>query len=72
MATHSSLLAWGIPWTGAWWATGRGVARSWSRLKQGGTDAHRVREVRLQFPQSPDSRGLHPGRKGGRRSITKY
>ena len=27
MATHSSILAWRIPWTGAWWAT-----KSWTRL----------------------------------------
>ena len=28
MATHSSILAWRIPWTGAaWWATVHGVAR---------------------------------------------
>ena len=24
MATHSSILAWEIPWTGAWQATARG------------------------------------------------
>ena len=28
MATHSSTLAWGIPWTGAWWAIVHGTARS--------------------------------------------
>ena len=28
MATHSSILAWEIPQTGAWWATVRGVAKS--------------------------------------------
>ena len=30
MATHSSVLAWEIPWTedrGAWWATVHGVAK---------------------------------------------
>ena len=26
MATHSSILGWGIPWT-AWWATVHGVAK---------------------------------------------
>ena len=26
MATHSSILGWGIPWT-AWWATVDGVAK---------------------------------------------
>ena len=32
MATHSSILAWRIPGTGAWWATVYGVAQSWTRL----------------------------------------
>ena len=28
MATHSSILAWRIPWTGgAWWATAHGDAK---------------------------------------------
>ena len=30
MATHSSILAWRIPW----WATVHGVAKSWTLLKQ--------------------------------------
>ena len=30
MATHSSILAWRIPWTGAWWARVRGVTKSWT------------------------------------------
>ena len=33
MATHSSILAWKIPWTeGAWWAAVHGAAKSWMRL----------------------------------------
>ena len=33
MATHSSILAWRIPWTrGAWWVTVRGVTKSQTRL----------------------------------------
>ena len=33
MATHSSILAWRIPWTrGAWRATVRGVEKNWKRL----------------------------------------
>ena len=28
MAAHSSILAWRIPWTGAWWATIHGAAES--------------------------------------------
>ena len=27
MTTHSSILAWKIPWTGAWWATANGVTK---------------------------------------------
>ena len=32
MATHSSVLAWRIPGTGAWWAAVYGVTRSRTRL----------------------------------------
>ena len=28
MATHSGILAWRFPWTGAWWTTVHGVAKS--------------------------------------------
>ena len=28
MATHSRILAWRIPWTGAWWAAVHGVTES--------------------------------------------
>ena len=34
MATHSSVLAWRIPGTGAWWAAIYGVAQSQTRLKR--------------------------------------
>ena len=34
MATHSSVLAWRIPETGAWWAAVYGVAQSRTRLKR--------------------------------------
>ena len=34
MATHSSVLAWGIPGTGAWWASVCGVAQSRTQLKR--------------------------------------
>ena len=34
MATHSGILAWRFPWTGAWWATIYGVAQSQTRLKR--------------------------------------
>ena len=32
MATQSSILAWRIPWAGAWWAVVHGVVKSWIRL----------------------------------------
>ena len=32
MATHSSILAWRIPWTEKWWATVHGVAKNLTRL----------------------------------------
>ena len=32
MATHSSMLAWRIPWTGAWWAIVHGVAKRQTQL----------------------------------------
>ena len=28
MATHSNILAWRIPWRGAWWTTVHGVTKS--------------------------------------------
>ena len=34
MATHSSVLVWRIPGTGAWWAAIYGVAHSRTRLKR--------------------------------------
>ena len=35
MATHSSILAWRIPWTEKpWWATAHGVAKSRTRLSR--------------------------------------
>ena len=30
MATHSSILAWRMPRTGAWWAAVHSVAKSWT------------------------------------------
>ena len=32
MATHSSVLAWKIPWKEGWWAAVHGVANSWTQL----------------------------------------
>ena len=34
IATYSSMLAWRILWTGAWWAIVHGAAKSRTRLKQ--------------------------------------
>ena len=34
VATHSSILAWRIPWRGTWWATVHGAAKSQTQLKQ--------------------------------------
>ena len=43
MATHSSILAWEIPWTeGAWWATVHGVTKSQAMTKH----AHNYHVVR--------------------------
>ena len=42
MATHSSILAWRIPWTEAhysWWAIVHRVIKSWTQLKQLSTHA---------------------------------
>ena len=33
MATHSSILAWRLPWTGACWAKIHAVAKSQTRLR---------------------------------------
>ena len=41
MATHSSILAWRIPWTESWWATVHGVAKSQTQLKWLSTHTHK-------------------------------
>ena len=46
MATHSSILAWRIPWRGAWWATVHRVAHSWTRL----SDFHFHETSETSFP----------------------
>ena len=40
MATHFSILARKIPWTGAWWATVHGVTKSQTRLSDSTTTNH--------------------------------
>ena len=42
MATHSSVLAWRVPGTGAWQATVHGVAKSWTQLKGLSTHTGRI------------------------------
>ena len=42
MATHSSVLAWRIPGTGAWWAAVYGVAQSGTRLKQSSSSSSKI------------------------------
>ena len=34
MATHSSILAWKLPWTGSWWATVHGIPKSRTQLSR--------------------------------------
>ena len=46
MAAYSSILAWRIPQTGAWWAAVYGVAQSRTRLKRLSSSKLRLREVR--------------------------
>ena len=40
IATHSTIFAWRIPWTGVWWATVHGVTQSQTQLKQLSMRAH--------------------------------
>ena len=42
MATHSSIIAWRIPGTGAWWADVYGVAQSRTQLKQLSSSSSRL------------------------------
>ena len=47
MATHSSILAWRIPWTeGAWWTTVHGVTKSRTQLKPFSMRVHQWSETR--------------------------
>ena len=40
MATHSSILAWTIPWTGARWAVVHGATKGRTPLEQLSTSTH--------------------------------
>ena len=48
MATHSSILAWKIPW-GPWWATVHGVAKSWIQLQRLGMHISSLRTMVILF-----------------------
>ena len=48
MAAHSSVLAWRISGTGAWWAAVYGVAQSWTRLKQLSSSSRYLYKVPLR------------------------
>ena len=50
MATHSSIVAWRIPWTGTWWVTVRNH-KSRTRLKR--LSAHCALSHRDPFPREP-------------------
>ena len=49
MATHSSVLAWRIPGTGAWWAAVCGVAQSWTLLKRLSSSTHICICIRISY-----------------------
>ena len=52
MATHSSVLAWRIPGTGAWWAAVYGVAQSQTRLSGLAAAAAHASKVMLKILQA--------------------
>ena len=74
MATHSSVLAWKIPWTGAWWATVCGAAvrhdsgtkpqqQPWLERIKDASPALSASEAHVQtapLPFSLSSHGLKP------------
>ena len=45
-ATHASIFAWKIPWTGAWWATVHGVTKSQTQLSD---PAHTHTHTHMQW-----------------------
>ena len=64
MATHSSILAWRIPWTGAWRATVEGVAKSGTQLS---LCAHRGASSQQHFSAM---RSLSSSRSGSRGQMS--
>ena len=57
MATHSSILAWRIPDTGAWWATAHGVTKSWTWLSNLTIAYTSKRKCYLIYTDWPYARG---------------
>ena len=68
MATHSSILAWRISMDrGAWWATVRGVAKSWTQLSDfslssrfftsQGQKSKRAQQVQPSYPKIAKEEG---------------
>ena len=66
MATHSSVLAWRMPGTGAWWAAVYGVSQTRTQLKQlssssKGRLASQVAQMVKNPPASAGDTGSIPG-----------
>ena len=53
MATQSSILAWRIPWRGAWWAIIHGVAKSQTQLSDYLAHKHNLKELIRTNPLLP-------------------
>ena len=71
MATHSSILAWKIPWTGVWQATIHGVTKSqaWGHTTENAYHArmelsHLNRTQGWDFPDGAVVRILHLDNRG--------
>ena len=60
MATHSSILAWRIPWT-AWWVTVHRVTKSRTRLKWLSTHAHAAYDKNQLWKPKDSAETLHEG-----------
>ena len=52
IATHSSILAWKVPWTESWWAIVQGVAKSWTEQLSTGKHRQAQASVCQAFPVS--------------------
>ena len=61
MATHSSVLAWRISGTGAWWAAVSEVAQSRTRLKRHSSSSSRTNFIYKSFVPSLQGWAATPG-----------